>query len=1046
MLTWIICSTFVTTLSANVIDVWYGLNQNFGNLGNAQKWVNILGNVSDSQNLTSLEFSLNGGGYQSLTIGPGTGSATDRRTYEAGDFIIEIDKDVLLNGVNSVTIRATNNLAQITTETVTLNYTAGTIWPESPSIDWSIVTNLQDVSQIVDGKWAADPNGIRTTQVGYDRLVAIGDMTWDDYEILTSFTVHSSNDSIIGQLPSVHPAIGIIMRWQGHTNSPVTCSQPHCGWLPETGTIWFEWDAGGGIAVSSVTYSGLDPLQFHTKYHVRFRVEDLPNNDPEYRTKIWLDGQPEPVNWQVTGIVPSTNTTGSLLLVAHQVDMTFGDVTITSLADDVPPVISNVQTSTTDVSATVQWDTNESANSQVAYGLTNGYELGTISAPDFVMSHSLQIPGLSPNTLYHYQITSTDPDTNSTSTTDATFTTQPPDVTPPIISNLQASPGTTTTTITWTTDEPATTELKYGLCVDYGLGTYSDPNLVTNHKVTLSGLNVNTLHHFLASSRDFNGNKANSQDTTFATLTALYLENFNAYSPGDDPLNWQDTTVSYGLGINDANFKIFQDLGDTVFGTDLTLANIHSHYSTAESPTWTNYEFSGRIKFTNPWGSIGVTFFSDYPNSMNYYRLYRNNFTNYHITTRGTSLTGGTNDSGVDAQENLWYRYRIQVEDTGTQTNIRGRVWQEGTSEPETWPIDCYDDSVTRLTSGTIGLYSLSNASKYWDDLEVRSLNASNLAPPLLVQTSFESNQGFTGYSPGADPNLITNVTDNDGINYTSNDGARIWNNASVPPDGTQALVLGWLDPNDSIEITIPGTTHGVSTVQFDYASLSSQTNSILSVSYDENLGAGWVESWNEPVVGADPNWMVKPWKTITAPIFMLGDVDILIKNTGTQGVVIDNLIINDNRCVNYLPQFTQNPLAKPAAIETNLYLESIANDAMDPNSTDTLTFTKLSGDPWLSIDPNGVLSGTPLDSNVGENAFTVQVQDQQGGSNNATLLIEVLDLHRGEKGMLDFSSFASNWLLSSCGYCGGSDLNNDDNVDIIDLVIFTNLWLESPN
>ena len=43
------------------IEIWYGDNQKFGHLGNPQKWINILGNVSDQDGIKSLHYSLNNG-------------------------------------------------------------------------------------------------------------------------------------------------------------------------------------------------------------------------------------------------------------------------------------------------------------------------------------------------------------------------------------------------------------------------------------------------------------------------------------------------------------------------------------------------------------------------------------------------------------------------------------------------------------------------------------------------------------------------------------------------------------------------------------------------------------------------------------------------------------------------------------------------------------------------------------------------------------------------------------------------------------------------
>ena len=63
---------------------------------------------------------------------------------------------------------------------------------------WGSAVNVQDVVQIVDGKWVlgndtgvGPVNSVRTQQIGYDRLFVIGDISWDNYEVLIPITVHS---------------------------------------------------------------------------------------------------------------------------------------------------------------------------------------------------------------------------------------------------------------------------------------------------------------------------------------------------------------------------------------------------------------------------------------------------------------------------------------------------------------------------------------------------------------------------------------------------------------------------------------------------------------------------------------------------------------------------------------------------------------------------------------------------------------------------------------------------------------------------------------
>ena len=67
-------------------------------------------------------------------------------------------------------------------------------------------------------------------------------------------------------------------------------------------------------------------------------------------------------------------------------------------------------------------------------------------------------------------------------------------------------------------------------------------------------------------------------------------------------------------------------------------------------------------------------------------------------------------------------RYRVRIEDTGAQTRIRAKVWEDGTGEPAGWQADAVDESATRLTGGSVGLWSFYSGSKRWDDLAVEPL------------------------------------------------------------------------------------------------------------------------------------------------------------------------------------------------------------------------------------------------------------------------------------------------------------------------------------
>jgi hypothetical protein len=207
-----------------------------------------------------------------------------------------------------------------------------------------------------------------------------------------------------------------------------------------------------------------------------------------------------------------------------------------------------------------------------------------------------------------------------------------------------------------------------------------------------------------------------------ACSSALIDEDFDDVPVGTDPADWFDTGANSSLAENDL-FRVFDVGGEQAIGTTSTATNIYSHFVGAGTTGSSAYEYSGRMLITNSKGGIGVTFFSDFPNTDTYYRLRRGNFLGGSFQVafpHGTNITSGVTDTGVVPSANVWYRFRIEVEDTGTRTEIRARVWEDGTTEPAGWQVDCFDDSPTRLTSGTAGLWSMANGSKYWDDLAVR--------------------------------------------------------------------------------------------------------------------------------------------------------------------------------------------------------------------------------------------------------------------------------------------------------------------------------------
>ena len=375
----------------------------------AQHWVNILGNVSDPGS-SSLTYSLDGGTTEfDLSVGP-----DGRRLNDPGDFNVEIDFSDLTTGINSVLITATDSLNNVTSKTITVNK-YNSVWPIPYSINWSSVTNIQDVAQIVDGLWTIDTDGVRSGQPGYDRIIAVGDVNWTDYEVTVPIKIHGPDPDAFNPdiYPnSVGPGLGIILRWQGHIDADG--SKPTWGWWDSGATAWYEFFEGGGGSLDLTgdnVYSAdpdgrtlsLDPV----RYFWKMRAQTIPGQGTQYSLKVWEDGQLEPLVWQMSGLeLEDDLASGSFLMVAHHVDASFGNVNVIPLQNSAIPVVSNsnVTMSPDGTQATITWTTNVMTTGQVNYGTTSAYGLTeTDNTPG--TNHSVTLTNLSPNILYYYRIT-----------------------------------------------------------------------------------------------------------------------------------------------------------------------------------------------------------------------------------------------------------------------------------------------------------------------------------------------------------------------------------------------------------------------------------------------------------------------------------------------------------------------------------------------------------------------------------------------------------------------------------------------------------------
>ncbi|MDP0495220.1 MAG: LamG-like jellyroll fold domain-containing protein, partial [Verrucomicrobiota bacterium JB024] len=94
-------------------------------------------------------------------------------------------------------------------------------------------------------------------------------------------------------------------------------------------------------------------------------------------------------------------------------------------------------------------------------------------------------------------------------------------------------------------------------------------------------------------------------------------------------------------------------------------------------------------------------------------------------------------------------------------------------------------------------------------------------------------------------------------------------------------------------------------------------------------------------------------------------------------------------------PVFSDDTIVGTSAVAMGTYAFSLADYVTDADG-DELVFSKVSGPDWLTVNPDGTLSGTPGTGDIGENSFVISVTDNDEGTSTVVLEITV-----GEAGEL---------------------------------------------
>jgi hypothetical protein len=250
------------------------------------------------------------------------------------------------------------------------------------------------------------------------------------------------------------------------------------------------------------------------------------------------------------------------------------------------------------------------------------------------------------------------------------------DYSPPILSAVAASAITASgATISWTSNESATSQADYGPAVAYGSSTLLDVALLTSHSQLVSGLSASTGYHYRVKSRDATGNLGTSADFTFTTSAPPLPAGVIAYWPLDDGSGTValDATGNGNTGtlVNGPTWTTGAVAGALAFN------GINQSVSVAHTAALDAFPLSvsAWIKTTSTTGVSGIV--NKYvANSNNGYNLFLNNGaicawysrsgTNYVYDGGGCTLqTAGYNNG-------LWHQVVYVVDTAGARLYVDG--------------------------------------------------------------------------------------------------------------------------------------------------------------------------------------------------------------------------------------------------------------------------------------------------------------------------------------------------------------------------------------
>jgi hypothetical protein len=402
----------------------------------------------------------------------------------------------------------------------------------------------------------------------------------------------------------------------------------------------------GVVDVSLVTTHVvfLTNLQPGTSYGFQFGSSDAAGN-------TMIDGQPAPGFAAPLGVsrLESDQRLGVVTLGAGTILAQAASPAVFTTpadADTTPPSIVSGPSIALLASdrVLIQAVTSEAASLLAQFAV--GALTGSAFEPSFTESPSLVLTGLQPDTTYQLSLVFTDPKGNRLTMPGLSFTTPAaPDQTPPDLTGVATGTVTATSAlVTWTTDEPADSIVRFGLQGSALTLEAGQLGLRTQHSVALSSLSPGTAYAVEARSRDASGNLGTAPGPGFTTAALGPV--ISSVAP--NVLTQGATTI---VALNGERFEagaVVSVTGPAGLTVGTTTVNALGSQIQAAVTVSDSAALGGRtLVVTNPGSTLsasaGITIVDELPPTI----TITNPAENAELLTTSVTVTGTLNESGT---------------------------------------------------------------------------------------------------------------------------------------------------------------------------------------------------------------------------------------------------------------------------------------------------------------------------------------------------------------------------------------------------------------